>query len=148
MLTGEFLVGRFLPPVRRERLTPWLALLLGVPLTAFLLRPGVIAAAIVLATAAAGFSYQLGLARRFLHATPEVHRGQAFGLANTGTMTLQGLAIAAAGGLAEVLSPATVMALAGAASVAATLALWRTLAPPAAVGPQGGARPSRPVVAG
>jgi predicted MFS family arabinose efflux permease len=131
MLTGEFLVGRFLPPVRRERLTPWLALLLGVPLTAFLLRPGVIAAAIVLATAAAGFSYQLGLARRFLHATPEVHRGQAFGLANTGTMTLQGLAIAAAGGLAEVLSPATVMALAGAASVAATLALWRTLTPPA-----------------
>jgi hypothetical protein len=63
-------------------------------------------------------------------------------------MTLQGLAIAAAGGLAEVLSPATVMALAGAASVAATLTLWRTLAPPTAVGPQEGARPSRPVVAG
>jgi MFS family permease len=127
MLTGEFLVGRFLAPRTRERLTPWLALLLGVPLAGFLLRPGVLAAAIVLAVAAAGFSYQLGLARRFLHAVPEAHRGQAFGLANTGTMTLQGLAVAAAGGVAELLPPATVMALAGAASVTATLALWRTL---------------------
>jgi MFS family permease len=130
MLTGEFLVGRFLAPRTRERLTPWLALLLGVPLIGFVLRPGVVLAAVVLAAAAAGFSYQLGLARRFLHAVPEVHRGQAFGLANTGTMTLQGLAIAAAGALAELLPPATVMALAGAASVAATLALWRTLVPP------------------
>jgi MFS family permease len=129
MLTGEFLVGRFVTPRTRELLTPWLALLLGVPLAGFLLRPGVIAAAIVLAVAAAGFSYQLGLARRFLHAVPEVHRGQAFGLANTGTMTLQGVAIAAAGGLAELVPPAVVMALAGAASVTATLALWRALSP-------------------
>jgi MFS family permease len=128
MLAGEFLVGRFVPPRRREHLTPWLALLLGVPLTVFLWRPGVVAAAIVLASAAAGFSYQLGLARRFLDAVPEVHRGQAFGLANTGTMTLQGLAVAAAGALAEALPPECVMALAGAASATATAALWRTLA--------------------
>ena len=130
MLAGEFVVGRFLPPRLRERLTPWLALLLGVPLIAFVLRPGVVAAAIVLALAAAGFSYHLGLARRFLAAAPEAHRGQAFGLATTGMMTLQGLSMAAAGGLAEVLTPGTVMALAGAASVVATLTLWRRLAGP------------------
>jgi hypothetical protein len=134
MLAGEFLVGRFVPPRRREHLTPWLALLLGVPLTVFLWRPGVVAAAIVLASAAAGFSYQLGLARRFLDAVPEVHRGQAFGLANTGTMTLQGLAVAAAGALAEALPPECVMALAGAASATATAALWRTLARPRPTG--------------
>jgi hypothetical protein len=36
--------------------------------------------------------------------------------------------MAGAGGLAEVLSPGTVMALAGAASVVATISLWRRLA--------------------
>jgi MFS family permease len=129
MLLGEFLVARFVPPALRERLTPWLALVLGVPLTAFLLRPGVALAAVTMAVAAAGFSYQLGLARRFLEAVPEARRGQAFGLAGTGTMTLQGLAMAGAGGLADVLPPGTVMALAGVASLTATLALWRTLRP-------------------
>jgi MFS family permease len=130
MLTGEFLVGRLVPPAVRERLTPWLALLLGVPLAVFVLRPGVAAAASVLALAAAGFSYQLGLARRFLAAVPEVHRGQSFGLASTGTMTLQALTMAGAGGLADVLAPGVVMAVAGTASLIATMALWRTLTPP------------------
>lgn len=130
MLVSEFVVGRFLPPRLRERLTPWFALLLGVPLIGFVLAPGVVAAAIVLALAAAGFAYHLGLARRFLEAVPRAHRGQAFGLATTGTMTFQGLSMAAAGALAEVLSPGTVMALAGVASVIATLTLWRRLAGP------------------
>jgi hypothetical protein len=44
-------------------------------------------------------------------------------------MTLQGLAMAGAGGLAEVLAPGTVMALAGAASIAATVTLWGRLRP-------------------
>jgi hypothetical protein len=39
--------------------------------------------------------------------------------------------MAGAGGLAEVLAPGTVMALAGAASVAATLMLWARLRPAA-----------------
>jgi MFS family permease len=129
MLTGEFLVARLIPPATRERLTPWLALVLGIPLTIFLIRPGVVLAAITMALAAAGFSYQLGLARRFLDAVPEARRGQAFGLAGTGLMTLQGLAMAAAGGLADVLTPGAVMALAGIASLTATLTLWRTLRP-------------------
>jgi hypothetical protein len=54
MLAGEFLVGRFLAPRVRERATPWLALLLGVPLLGFVLRPGVLPAALLLAVAAAG----------------------------------------------------------------------------------------------
>jgi len=130
MLTGEFVVGRFVAPAVRERLTPWLALLLGVPLIGFVLRPGVVLAAVVLAVAASGFSYQLGLARRFLEAVPERHRGQAFGLAGIGMMTLQGLAMAGAGGLAEVLPAGVVIALAGAASIAATLSLWKVLRAP------------------
>lgn len=129
MLLGDLLVGRFVGPARREALTPWLALLLGVPLLAFLAQPGQRPAAVLLTVATAGFAYQLGLARRFLDAVPEARRGQAFGLLGTGLMAVQGLAAAAGGALSEVVAPGTVMALAGVASLVATVVLWRVLAP-------------------
>ncbi|GIJ28170.1 MFS transporter [Micromonospora qiuiae] len=129
MLVGDLLVGRFVAPARRERLTPWLALLLGVPMLAFLARPALVPAAALFAVATAGFAYQLGLARRFLDAVPELRRGQAFGLVNTGMMAAQGLAVAGAGALSEVLAPGIVIASAGAASAVATLVLWPMLAP-------------------
>jgi MFS family permease len=129
MLTGDLVVGRFVRPDRREALAPWLAALLGVPLLGFVLTPAPALAAALLAVAAFGFAYQLGLARRFLLAVPEESRGQAFGLASTGTMTLQGLAVAGAGALGELASPGVVVAMAGVASLAATAALRRQLAP-------------------
>ncbi len=137
MLLGDLLVGRFVGPARREALTPWLALLLGVPMLAFVAEPGQWPAVVLLTVATAGFAYQLGLARRFLDAVPEARRGQAFGLLGTGLMAGQGLAAAAGGALSEVVAPGTVMALAGVASLAATVVLWRVLAPsptPAAAG--------------
>jgi len=127
MLLGDLAVGRLLAPRQRERLTPWLALLLGVPLLGFLLRPGLAAAGALFLAATAGISYQLGLARRFLAAAPEATRGQAFGLSSTGLMTLQGLTVAAAGGLGQVVPPATAIAAAGAASLLATVLLWKEL---------------------
>lgn len=130
MLTGDLLVGRFVAPARREALTPWLALLLGAPMLAFVARPGLWSAAALFTVATAGFAYQLGLARRFLDAVPESRRGQAFGLLGTGLMAVQGLAAAAGGALTELVAPGTVMALAGMASLAATVALWRILTPP------------------
>ena len=130
MLIGDLLVGRFVAPARREALTPWLALLLGAPMLAFVARPGLWSAAALFTVATAGFAYQLGLARRFLDAVPESRRGQAFGLLGTGLMAVQGLAAAAGGALTELVEPGTVMALAGMASLAATVALWRILTPP------------------
>ncbi|PZG18007.1 MFS transporter [Micromonospora craterilacus] len=132
MLVGDLLVGRFVAPARRERWTPWLALLLGVPMLAFLAQPALVPAAALFAVATAGFAYQLGLARRFLDAVPEARRGQAFGLLSTGLMAAQGLAAAGGGALSEVVAPGVVMAIAGAASVAATLILWPVLNPAAA----------------
>ncbi|TCB99275.1 MFS transporter [Micromonospora zingiberis] len=129
MLVGDLLVGRFVAPARRERWTPWLALLLGVPMLAFLARPALMPAAALFAVATAGFAYQLGLARRFLDAVPTERRGQAFGLVSTGMMAMQGLAAAGAGALSELLAPGVVMAIAGAASAAATLLLWPILTP-------------------
>ncbi len=132
MLVGDLLVGRFVAPARRERWSPWLALLLGVPMLAFLARPALVPGAVLFAVATAGFAYQLGLARRFLDAVPEARRGQAFGLLSTGLMATQGLAAAGAGALSEVVAPGVVMAVAGAASVVATLILWPVLTPPGA----------------
>jgi hypothetical protein len=93
----------------------------------FLLRPGIVVSAVLFAVATAGFSYHLGLARRFVDAVPQATRGQAFGLVTTGMMTVQGAAVAVAGGLAELLPPGTVMAIAGGASLLATAALFPQL---------------------
>ena len=114
MLVGDLIVGRFVAPGMRERLTPWLALLLGVPMLAFVPNPALAPAAALFALATAGSAYQLGLARRFLEAVPPERRGQSFGLAGIGFMTAQGAAAAGAGALGEVIAPGIVMALAGA----------------------------------
>ncbi|TDD12121.1 MFS transporter [Nonomuraea deserti] len=132
MLTGDLVIGRLVTPERRERLAGPLALLLGAPLLGFVLSPGPVAAALLLAVSGSGVAYQLGLARRFLKAVPEANRGQAFGLALTGTMTLQGLFAAGGGALGEVSAPGLVVGAAGAASLLAVWGLWRVLAPPRA----------------
>ncbi|MFY1634612.1 MFS transporter [Solwaraspora sp. WMMB335] len=130
MLLGDLVVGRLAAPARREKLTPWLALLLGVPMLAFVADLALVLAAVLFAAATFGFSYHLGLARRFLDAAPVDRRGQAFGLSHMGMMTGQGLAAGAAGLAAEWLDPGLVMAGFGALSLAATLALWRVLRVP------------------
>ncbi|MEW9548144.1 MFS transporter [Nonomuraea sp. NPDC050783] len=132
MLAGDLTIGRLVTPERRERLAGPLALLLGAPLLGFVLSPGPVTAALLLAVSGFGVAYQLGLARRFLEAVPEAHRGQAFGLALTGTMTSQGLFAAGGGALGEVTAPGLAVGAAGAASLLAVLGLWRVLAPLAA----------------
>ncbi|GAA1567613.1 MFS transporter [Actinomadura kijaniata] len=125
MFAGHLVVGRFVAPAWRERLALPLALLLGVPLLAFALRPGLVAACALGAVATFGLSYELALQRPFVDRVPEEVRGQALGLAAIGVMSGQGAAMAAAGGLADVLDPGLVMAACGAASVVAALCLVR-----------------------
>ncbi|MGV9595368.1 MFS transporter [Streptosporangium sandarakinum] len=132
MLTGDLVVGRLVAPERRERLAGPLALLLGAPLLGFVFSPGPVTAALLLAVSGFGVAYQLGLARRFLKAVPEANRGQAFGLALTGTMTLQGLFAAGGGALGEVVTPGLVVGATGAASLLAVSGLWRVLTSPRA----------------
>jgi MFS family permease len=129
MFTGNLIVGRMVSPLGRERLAGPLALALGLPLLGFALRPAPGYSAVLLAVSGFGVAYQLGLARRFLDAVPEMQRGQAFGLLTTGTMTLQGLAAAVGGALGEVATPELVITLAGSVSTIAALMFWRTLAP-------------------
>ncbi|MEV4567961.1 MFS transporter [Nonomuraea sp. NPDC049419] len=129
MLAGDLVIGRLVAPRLRERLAGPLALLLGGPLLGFAGSPGPVVAGVLLAASGFGVAYQLGLARRFLEVVPEANRGQAFGLALTGTMTWQGLFAAGGGALGEVVTPGQVVATAGAASVLAVAGLWRVLTP-------------------
>ncbi|MFE5333081.1 MFS transporter [Embleya sp. NPDC056575] len=129
MLLGNLLVGRFVRPARRERLVPWLALQLGIPLLFVAASPPVAVTAALFVLSNAGFAYQLGLQRRFLAAVPKAGTGQAMGLAMTGTMTLQGVSMAGAGALAGVFDPGHVIALSGVATIVGTAMVWRVLRP-------------------
>ncbi len=123
MLLGDLLAARFCPPAARRRLAFPLVVAMGVPLLALPLRPPLLLAAVALLACGAGFAYQLGLQQAFLDALPEPRRGQGFGLNSTGAMGGQGLIPAATGALAGVLGAGPAMAIAGAATIAAALAL-------------------------
>lgn len=125
MLLGDFVVGRFLPPRTRERLSPWLIVLMGLPLVAFAVSPALAAAAALLVLAGSGFGYALGVQRVFLDAVPERLRGQAFTLRSAGLMTAQGLGPAVFGAVAQFSAVSTAMALAGGCAICAAGLLFR-----------------------
>jgi MFS family permease len=123
MVLGEVLVGRFCTPDRRRRLAFPLVTVMGIPLLALFFRPPLPLAGVFLLISGAGFAYQLGIQQAFLNSLPEGLRGRAFALNSTGAMGGQGLIPPAAGGLASVLGAGTAMAIAGAATIVAALAL-------------------------
>ena len=122
MLIGDFTVGRFVRPPTRERLVAPLVALLGLPLVCFATEPGPALCAALLLLTGVGFAYGLGLQRRFLDALGPHGQGQAFGLLSSGLMTLQGVAPALFGLLADQARVGPAIACAGAATVVA--ALW------------------------
>jgi MFS family permease len=123
MVLGEVFVGRFAAPETRRRLAFPLAAGMGVPLLALAFRPPLPLAGILLLVTGLGFAYQLGIQRAFLASLPERWRAQAFGLNSTGAMGGQGLVPSATGGLASVVGAGAAMALAGAVTILAALAL-------------------------
>lgn len=127
MFAGNLVVGRWIPPATRERLTLPLAMLTGAPLLLFAFDPGLPAACALMAAGTFGLGYELTVQRRLVDAVPEEIRGQALGLSGSGLMTGQAAGIGAAGALGEFLAPGHVMVLCGAATVAACLCLARSL---------------------
>jgi hypothetical protein len=121
MFAGDLIVGRFLAPGTRERLTRPLVAVLGLPLVILGLAVPLPVALGLLFLSGAGFAYTLGLQRAFLDALPEQARGQAFGLLSSGLMTAQGLGPAVFGALALVIGAPASIALAGAATIACVL---------------------------
>jgi predicted MFS family arabinose efflux permease len=129
MLVGDLVVGRCLRPATRERLAFPLAAAMGLPLLVFALHPPVVVATGVLGLAGAGFGYELGIQQAFLDSLPRTLRGQAFGLNTTGLMGGQGLSTPVAGVVAAAVGVGPAMAVAGAATTLAALALRRHLRP-------------------
>ncbi|GAA4315104.1 MFS transporter [Streptomyces venetus] len=123
MLTGDVLVGRLLPPRLRPRLGFPLLLLLAVPYVPFLLRPPLPLAAAAVTLASVGFGASLVQQERLMALTPDTLAGQALGLDSAGRLTMQGVAAALAGSVAQLTSPASAMTAMATGSVAVTLLL-------------------------
>jgi MFS family permease len=123
MLLGDVVIGRFCRQDTRARLTFPLVMVMGAVLLPLVFRPALPVACLIMLAAGFGFAYMLGIQRAFLDALPPRLRGQAFGLYSTGMMGGQGLLPPLAGGLASALGAAPAMAIAGAATVTAALAL-------------------------
>ncbi|MFH9366026.1 MFS transporter [Streptomyces anulatus] len=133
MLVGDLLVGRFLRPHTRERLVVPLVALAGLPLIGFAAEPGVGVSSCLLLVSGLGYAYGLGLQRPFLDALPQDGRGQAFGLAGSGSMTLQGVGPVCLGAVAAAIGTGGAIALAGGAAVltAGWILTWHPPASPA-----------------
>ncbi|WP_320779067.1 MFS transporter [Streptomyces sp. CRN 30] len=124
MLVGDVSTGRLVPARVRGRLATPLLLLLATPYLFFVLRPPVLVAAGCAALASIGFGASLVQQQRLLSLTPDRLTGHALGLHSAGTLALQGLSAALAGGLADLTSPATAITVLAGTSVAVTLILW------------------------
>lgn len=128
MLTGDILVGRFIPAQTRRRLVEPLRFLLAAPYVLFLTHPLLLPAAGLGFAASIGYAASLPLQERLLdHTAPDI-RGQVLGLNSTGMLAMQGIAAVLAGLLTQQLAggpagAATAIGVLGCASLAITLAL-------------------------
>jgi hypothetical protein len=97
-----------------------------------ILRPSLAVSMAIFTVANVFAVYQIAANTAFVERVPNERRAQAFGLANAGLIVGQGVALAIAGAVAEVVPPSTVVALAGGlgAIIACGLALrWRRMSP-------------------
>ncbi len=123
MLAGDVIVGRLLPPRLRPRLGIPLLLLLATPYLFYALHPPLPVAAALACLASAGFAASLVQQERLVALTPGSLSGHALGLHSAGMLTMQGVAAALAGTIAQATSPATAMTAMALASLTATLTL-------------------------
>ncbi|MCP2336807.1 MFS transporter [Actinomadura rupiterrae] len=129
MLTGDVLAGRFVPPEWRERIGPYMRLLLAAPYLVFAIDPALPVAAVAVTLASVGYCATLLLQERLMAVTPDDLQGQALGLHSSGMLAMQGVGATIAGGVAQVTGPAAAMAAVAALSVAVTLAIAPGLRP-------------------
>lgn len=119
-IVGAWVLSRISSPVR-QRLLPWLAVASGIPLIGCMLRPN-LGTVVVLWVASGAFStaYLIVAQALFIRQVPDHRRGAASGLASTGVLTSQGIAILGGGVLADLTSAPIAVAVAGIAGVALT----------------------------
>jgi predicted MFS family arabinose efflux permease len=120
-VVGEALAGTFLPPAVRVRFVTPVAMIMFVPMFAFVFQPGPAAAVAALFVCGFGFTYAMGLDQRVLDVTPERLRGRALTVTMAGLMVGQGIGFAAAGAAAEFLPAHVVIVAAGVLGLVAVL---------------------------
>jgi predicted MFS family arabinose efflux permease len=119
---GALLIGRVVSPAVRVRIVGLLAVLAIVPLLGFIARPPLPVALALLFVSGVCASYQVIASTTFMRLVPERERGQAFGLAGSGLIAIQGVGLVVAGVLVAVLgSPAATIAVIAAAGVVAAV---------------------------
>jgi MFS family permease len=123
---GAVAVSRFIGPDRRLRLMPPLAVASCAVLGLFALQPGLPWVLAILAISGIFSCYLIAANAAFVAAAPPHVRSQAFGVAQAGMSLGQGLAMVAAGAVAEHHSPSAVIAVFGAAGAAVAVIMTAT----------------------
>jgi predicted MFS family arabinose efflux permease len=124
---------RFVRPRQRVNVMGPLAVLTCGTLILTGVRPGLAVSLVIFVVSAAFGVYQVAANTAFVVRVPAQRRAQAFGIANMGVVVGQGAAYVAAGAVAEVVAPATVIAVAGGLGAVAAFVLtirWRHVSPP------------------
>jgi predicted MFS family arabinose efflux permease len=134
-IAGELAAIWFVPAAWRMRLIGFLAAVSFLPLLAFAAHPGLAFALPLLVLSGLCSAWILGQDALILEVTPQHLLGRVFSVNTAGLISLQGLGFAAAGALAEFVSPHTAIVIAAVTG----LALVAYLAP--------GSRPGRPASA-
>lgn len=147
MLTGDVVVGRFVPTALRDRLIEPLRLLLAVPFLAFAFLPSMPYAAGLIFVASAGYSASLPLQERLVDHTEGAVRGQVFGLNGTGLMVGQAVGAVLGGAVAQLLG-AGAGTLPGSAEVGHAMAIMAVASVVVTLALTPGLRRSRPDVSG
>jgi MFS family permease len=115
---GAWLFFRFVAPARRARWIGVLAVLAGVPLLFTALQPAVPITIVLWGLSGmASTAYLLQAQASFVRATPDSRRGAAIGVAASGIIAAQGVAMLLGGLLADRSTPSTSIAVVGAVGV-------------------------------
>ncbi|MFE1176950.1 MFS transporter [Streptomyces sp. NPDC058773] len=122
-VVAESLVGTFLGPRARARLTFPMGVFAVLPSLGFAARPPLGWALLLLVLTGTGISYNFGVDRWFVAAVPDELLGQAMTVMQAGRMTVMGLAMGLAGVGAEYAPLRVVMPAAGVLGLAGVLAV-------------------------
>jgi predicted MFS family arabinose efflux permease len=121
---GELVATRLTPSVRRRLLIP-LLLATQIPAIAFAFTPSVAGAAVLLAVAGIGHSFNQAIDPMILTTADPSYRGRLFTVQTSGLMTVQGVTIALAGVVGTFVRPNLTITFAGLLGVLVTLILAR-----------------------
>ena len=120
---GSALFVRLVPPQVRAWLMSVLAFAAGLPLILCGFAPGIVASVLLLAVTGVCSAFQVQASTTFMRVVADHHRGQAFGLAQSGLIAVQGLGIAAFGFIGDHIGAPHAIALAGAIGSALAIVL-------------------------